>query len=125
MIAELKQRESSLLLEIHQLKSEQSKQTEIGEMQADGSECSKEELLKMKYEKERELSEENNRLQQQCKNVEKLQQMLQEQSDDLAYCRQQVDEKAQLVEKYQKESQQLKQVLDTVLDTEVRIFFFL
>lgn len=118
MIAELKQRESSLLLEIHQLKSEQSKQTEIGEMQADGSECSKEELLKMKYEKERELSEENNRLQQQCKNVEKLQQMLQEQSDDLAYCRQQVDEKAQLVEKYQKESQQLKQVLDTVLDTE-------
>lgn len=118
MIAELKQRESSLLLEIHQLKSDQSKQTEIGEMQADGNKCSKEELLKMKYEKERELSEENSRLQQQCKNVEKLQQMLQEQSDELAYCRQQVDEKAQLVEKYQKESQRLKQVLDTVLDTE-------
>ena len=124
-IAELEQRESNLLFEINQLKSEQSKETEIGEMQVDGAEGSNEELLKRKYEKEMELlSEENSRLQQRCKDIEDLQRMLQEQSDKLDFFRQQVEEKAQLIEKYQNESKQFKQVLGSVLDTQVSFYCF-
>lgn len=118
-IAELKQREADLLLEVQQLKSDRSKQTEIGETQVDSTEVSEEELLKIKFAKEKALlSEENNCLQTQCKDIEELQQLLREHSDEMDDLRKQVEEKARLVETYQRESQQFKQVLDNVLDTE-------
>eukprot|EP00106_Octopus_bimaculoides_P007036 XP_014774478.1 PREDICTED: FYVE and coiled-coil domain-containing protein 1-like isoform X2 [Octopus bimaculoides] len=71
------------------------------------------EYLKQEYEK---ILWENRRLQRKCEDFEEVQRELHRQNEELVMLQQSVEEKAELLNKYQQQSQHLKSTLNNLLD---------